>query len=121
MWVSLVNCSVIFFFNFHQINRALVNPVMSKNMDALFGKEYALELKSEINNRKENLNSVERELLVLEGMEKALKNIISNLQPMLKFKFLKFWNALFQQQRLILLARCLVAHADWQFACQELS
>lgn len=61
----------IFFFNYNRINAALSNPKFTGNMDALFGKQRADDLRLRLIGR----TSVQRQDAVIEELKQALKDI----------------------------------------------
>ncbi|MBO0349407.1 three-Cys-motif partner protein TcmP [Phormidium pseudopriestleyi FRX01] len=64
-------CDCIFFFNYNRINMGLSNPAVQEHMNSLFGKERADVLREKL----ESKRSYERELIILEDISKALKEI----------------------------------------------
>ncbi|MCT7976963.1 three-Cys-motif partner protein TcmP [Laspinema olomoucense] len=64
-------CDCIFFFNYNRINMGLSNPAVQEHMNSLFGKERADLLREKL----ESKRSYERELIILEDISKALKEI----------------------------------------------
>jgi three-Cys-motif partner protein len=64
-------CDCIFFFNYNRINMGLTNNAVREHMDALFGQERADDLRQQL----EPLPPVERELLIVEELCKALREL----------------------------------------------
>jgi len=63
-------CDCVFFFNYNRINMGLSNTMVSEHMDALFDKERANDLQTQI----EGKSPAEREQLVVEGICQAIKS-----------------------------------------------
>jgi three-Cys-motif partner protein len=61
----------IFFVNYNRINMGLNNPIVKEHMNALFGNERADELRSQM----ANVLSSKRELLIVEAVSEALKEM----------------------------------------------
>lgn len=64
-------CDCIFFFNYNRINPGLSNRAVEKNMNDLFGKERADELRSQLQTKSPH----ERELMIVESISQSLKAI----------------------------------------------
>ncbi|MBI4830819.1 MAG: three-Cys-motif partner protein TcmP [Candidatus Lindowbacteria bacterium] len=64
-------CDCIFFFNYNRINAGLENPFVREHMYALFGRERAEQLGEEL----ESLDPAQRELLVVEELAEALRDL----------------------------------------------
>ncbi|HBK96109.1 MAG TPA: hypothetical protein DD001_01665 [Microcoleaceae bacterium UBA10368] len=64
-------CDCIFFFNYNRINMGLQNTAVKKHMDSLFGKERAENLREQL----ESKQPYERELIIVEAICQALKEI----------------------------------------------
>jgi three-Cys-motif partner protein len=64
-------CECIFFFNYNRISAALTNKKVEKHINALFGEERVKELRMKIL----SLSSNKKELLIMEAMEQALKEM----------------------------------------------
>ena len=64
-------CDCIFFFNYNRINMGLTNPLVQEHMDALFGEERARELRQRI----APLSPQERELIIVEELCQALREL----------------------------------------------
>lgn len=74
-------CDCIFFFNYNRINMGLNNAAVQEHMDALFGQERAALLRQRI----ERNSSIDRELLIVEELCQALKEM--GPQFVLPFRF----------------------------------
>ncbi len=74
-------CDCIFFFNYNRINMGLNNAAVQEHMDALFGLERAASLRQRI----ERNSSIDRELLIVEELCQALKEM--GPQYVLPFRF----------------------------------
>ncbi len=61
-------CECIFFFNYNRINMGLNNELVKEHMDALVGKERADELRTKL----APLSTLDRELMIVEELCKAL-------------------------------------------------
>lgn len=64
-------CDCIFFFNYNRINMGLPNNLVDEHMNALFGKERADVLRTKLT----DLNPDERELLIVEEICQAIKQM----------------------------------------------
>jgi len=64
-------CDCIFFFNYNRINMGLHNTAVEKHMNSLFGKERADNLREQL----ESKQPEERELIIVEAICQALKEI----------------------------------------------
>lgn len=64
-------CDCIIFFNFNRINMGLSNPLVKEHMSALFGSERVESLKY----RLDKMNPYDRELVVVEEISDALKDM----------------------------------------------
>jgi len=62
-------CDAIFFFNYNRINMGIDNEAVKEHMQALFGEEQSITLR----NKLRNINSRQRELLIVEELCQALK------------------------------------------------
>jgi len=67
-------CDCIFFFNYNRVNMGLPNSYVDKHMDSLFGQERANALREQLKLKK----PYERELVIVEGISQALKDIGGN-------------------------------------------
>ncbi len=67
-------CDCIFFFNYNRVNMGLPNSSVDKHMDSLFGQERANALREQLKLKK----PYERELVIVEGISQALKEIGGN-------------------------------------------
>jgi len=63
-------CECIFFFNYNRINAGLTNPKVEKHMNALFGEERVKELRIQMSS-----SPSKKELVIMEAMEQALKEM----------------------------------------------
>lgn len=61
----------VIFFNYNRINMGINNPIVTEHMNALFGNERAEELREEM----KSLSSTQRELMVVEKISEALKDM----------------------------------------------
>ena len=75
-------CDCIFFFNFNRINMGLGNPAVKQHMDALFGEARAEALRA----RLEPLSPMERELVIVEEVSQALRDMGGNYVLPFRFK-----------------------------------
>jgi len=66
-------CDCIFFFNYNRINMGLGNSLVQEHMDALFGKQRADELRTQL----ESLSPEQRELEIVEEICQALKGTVN--------------------------------------------
>ncbi|MFB8792322.1 MAG: three-Cys-motif partner protein TcmP [Potamolinea sp.] len=64
-------CDCIFFFNYNRINMGLHNQAVEKHMNSLFGKERADNLREQLETKLPD----ERELIIVEAISQALKEI----------------------------------------------
>jgi three-Cys-motif partner protein len=64
-------CDCVFFFNYNRVNMGLSNDAVREHMDALFGEERADVLRV----RLFGLRSAEREMLIVEEISQALKQM----------------------------------------------
>lgn len=64
-------CDCVFFFNYNRISLGISNPFVEKHMAALFGDERAAELKMRV----EGVKPALRELMILEDLSHALKEM----------------------------------------------
>lgn len=64
-------CDCVFFFNYNRVNMGLNNEAVREHMDALFGKERADLLRTRLS----GLNPDEREMLIVEELSQALKQM----------------------------------------------
>ncbi len=64
-------CDCIFFFNYNRINSGLNNQLVKEHMNALFGKERAENLRSQLKTKTPD----ERELIIIEYISQAVKEI----------------------------------------------
>lgn len=74
-------CDCIFFFNYNRINAAITNPFMEENVNSIFGKDVADELREKV----KPLSPYKREELILSVVMDALKSIKG--QYSIKYKF----------------------------------
>jgi three-Cys-motif partner protein len=74
-------CDCIFFFNYNRINAAITNPAMVKNVDSIFGKEVAEDLRKQV----PKLIAQKREKLILKTFMNELKSIKGQFS--IKYKF----------------------------------
>lgn len=72
---------IIFFFNYNDINRALSNPLVEKNMKQLFGEEHYISLVKKI----EGVSGQERESIIVNEMSEAIRDI--GIEYVLPFRF----------------------------------
>jgi len=63
-------CDCIFFFNYNRINMGIKNEFVEEHMNALFGPERAIQLRSRLS----DLAPEERELVIVEELSKALQS-----------------------------------------------
>lgn len=75
-------CDCIFFFNYNRINMGLSNEIVKKHIDSLFGEQRAEILRKKI----EELNSDQRELLIIEELTQALLEMGANYALPFVFK-----------------------------------
>jgi len=75
-------CDCIFFFNYNRINMGLSNPTVKEHMDALFGIERANSLRLTI----EHADPLKRELLVVEELCQALRDMGAHFVLPFRFK-----------------------------------
>jgi len=64
-------CDCIFFFNYNRVSMGLNNDIVREHMDALFGKERAEDLRTDL----AGTNPSERETLIVENLSKSLKEM----------------------------------------------
>jgi three-Cys-motif partner protein len=64
-------CDCIFFFNYNRINMGLSNKAVEEHMNSLFGRERADNLREELETKRPD----ERELIIVEAISQALKEI----------------------------------------------
>ncbi len=64
-------CDCVFFFNYNRISMGLNNAIVREHMDALFGKERAESLRTDL----AGTSSAEREALILESLSQSLKEM----------------------------------------------
>lgn len=64
-------CDCVFFFNYNRISMGLSNELVKKHMDALFGEERADQLREKLS----GLTPEEREMLIIEELSEALKQL----------------------------------------------
>ena len=64
-------CDCLFFFNYNRINMDITNECVKEHINALFGKVRANKLRKEL----DNLNPNERELIIVEELCKAIKEL----------------------------------------------
>jgi three-Cys-motif partner protein len=75
-------CDCLFFFNYNRINMALTNDAVREHMEVLFGEERARAIRQEL----EGLDPAEREILILERLSDALKDMGANFVLPFTFK-----------------------------------
>lgn len=75
-------CDAIFFFNYNRINMGLSNEMVTSHMNSLFGKERCDLLRSKLSNS----NKVQREMLIIEELCQALKELGANFVLPFRFK-----------------------------------
>jgi three-Cys-motif partner protein len=75
-------CDCIFFFNYNRINMALTNDAVREHMEVLFGEERARVIREEL----EGLDPAEREVLIIERLSDALKDMGANFVLPFSFK-----------------------------------
>lgn len=63
----------IFFFNYNRINMGITNQCVKEHMDALFGEDCADDLRCSL--QEETYSPTERELLIVEKLAQALKDM----------------------------------------------
>lgn len=73
----------VFFFNYNRINMGLTNPSVVSHIDALFGEKRANELR----NRVSELDSDDREALVLSGLADSLREMGGRFVLPFRFEF----------------------------------
>jgi three-Cys-motif partner protein len=64
-------CDCVFFFNYNRVNMGLNNDAVREHMDALFGKERADLLRTRLS----GLSPEEREMLIVEELSQALRQM----------------------------------------------
>src|SRR6185369_5471306 len=64
-------CDCVFFFNYNRVNMGLNNEAVREHMDALFGQERA----NLVRVRLSGLSPEEREMLIVEELSQALKQM----------------------------------------------
>lgn len=64
-------CDCVFFFNYNRINAGISNPGVTHHMDALFGKDRADALRTQL----PKLSPANREALILEELAQAIKTM----------------------------------------------
>lgn len=74
-------CDTVFFFNYNRINAGIGNPAVAKHMNELFGDARAEQLRKAL----KGLQPDQRELLILEELANALKEMGGNF--ILPFRF----------------------------------
>ncbi|MDP2038095.1 MAG: three-Cys-motif partner protein TcmP [Ignavibacteria bacterium] len=67
-------CDCVFFFNYNRINMGLSNEKVEEHMNALFGKERGDKIREELG----KLNPAKREMLIVEELANALKELGGN-------------------------------------------
>ncbi|NEP00640.1 MAG: three-Cys-motif partner protein TcmP [Symploca sp. SIO2E9] len=67
-------CDCIFFFNYNRINMGLHNTTVEEHMNSLFCKQQANQLREQLESKKPD----ERELIIVEALCKAIKNLGGN-------------------------------------------
>ncbi len=77
-------CDCIFFFNYNRIYMSINNPYVEKHIDALFGKKRASELRNLL---LDDVDSLEKELSVIETISQALKEKGGKYVLPFRFKF----------------------------------
>jgi three-Cys-motif partner protein len=75
-------CDCIFFFNYNRINMGLPNVAVDKHMNSLFGQERADALREQLKLKQ----PYERELVIVEAISQALKEIGGNYVLPFRFK-----------------------------------
>ncbi len=75
-------CDCIFFFNYNRINMGLENDLVKEHMDALFGEARAVTLRREL----QKLDPSQRELLIVEELTQALKEMGGEYPLPFRFK-----------------------------------
>ncbi|MDQ2096627.1 MAG: three-Cys-motif partner protein TcmP [Tychonema bourrellyi B0820] len=75
-------CDCIFFFNYNRINMGLPNVAVDKHMNSLFGQERANALREQLKLKQ----PYERELVIVEAISQALKEIGGNYVLPFRFK-----------------------------------
>ena len=75
-------CEVVFFFNYNRINMGVDNPIIHHHMEALFGNQRLPDLRARV----ETLNPTEREIVVHEAIEDALKEMGASYPLSFKFR-----------------------------------
>lgn len=76
-------CDCIVFFNYNRINMDVNNPIVEEHMNALFGTSRANAVRA----RLEPLSPTEREKLIVEEMQSALRQLGANY--ILPFRFMR--------------------------------
>jgi three-Cys-motif partner protein len=64
-------CDCVFFFNYNRVSMGLNNPIVRQHMDALFGKDRADSLRTEL----AGTSPAERENLIVESLSESLKEM----------------------------------------------
>ncbi len=75
-------CDCMFFFNYNRINMGINNPLVRKHIDALFDSERAAQLRNLL---LDDMNSLEKELSIIETISQSLKEKAG--QYVLPFRF----------------------------------
>lgn len=75
-------CDCVFFFNYNRINMGLHNPAFVEHMNALFGNERADILRDKL----QPLNPADRELVIIEELCQALKEMGGEFVLPFRFK-----------------------------------
>jgi three-Cys-motif partner protein len=75
-------CDCVFFFNYNRINAGLNNDLVRKHMDALFGTDRVADLRKALANKTPD----QREMLILEEISQAIKDMGGNFVLPFRFK-----------------------------------
>lgn len=75
-------CDCIFFFNYNRINMGLHNTAVEKHMNSLFGQEQADTLRKQLESKRPD----ERELMIVEALCQAIKELGGNYTLPFEFK-----------------------------------
>lgn len=75
-------CDCVFFFNYNRINMGLSNPLVKAHMDALFGEERGVRVRG----RLDSASPSDRELIVVEELAEALRDLGGRFVLPFRFK-----------------------------------
>lgn len=76
-------CDCIFFFNYNRINMGVKNPFVKEHIDCLFGDDRACTIRQQLDLSK---NPVDRELMIIEELCNALKDMGGKYTLPFRFK-----------------------------------